>query len=119
MKENSKEEASKKNLETSQEAGGKQVEKVCPPFKFEHEMAKIKISVPLNELIRKGDYREHIIKTLPFYRVITAIFLLVRVSFQSRYCPCVQTYEVRYIIVKGLKSTRGWLALGSEKGCQS
>jgi hypothetical protein len=43
---------------------GKEVEKVCPPFNFEHEMAKIKISVPFNELIRKGEYREKIIKML-------------------------------------------------------
>jgi hypothetical protein len=60
----SKEEAPKKTLEASREAGGKEVEKVCPPFNFEHEMDKIKISVPFNELIRKGEYREKIIKML-------------------------------------------------------
>jgi hypothetical protein len=60
----SKEEAPRKALETSREACGKEVEKVCPPFNFEHEMAKIKISVPFNELIRKGEYREKIIKML-------------------------------------------------------
>jgi hypothetical protein len=57
-KENSKEEALKKTLEESREVGGKEVEKVCPPFNFEHEMDKIKIFVPFNKLIRKGEYWE-------------------------------------------------------------
>jgi hypothetical protein len=57
-KEKLKEEASKKTPEASREAGRKEVKKVCPPFNFEHEMDKIKISVPFNELIRKGEYRE-------------------------------------------------------------
>jgi hypothetical protein len=61
---NSKEEALRKALETSREAHRKEVEKVYPPFNFEHEMAKIKISVPFNELIRKGEYREKIIKMM-------------------------------------------------------
>jgi hypothetical protein len=43
---------------------GKDVEKVCPPFNFEHEMEKIKIFVPFNELIRKGEYQEEIIKMM-------------------------------------------------------
>jgi hypothetical protein len=60
----SKEEAPKKAPETSQETHGKEVEKVSPPFNFENEMAKIKISVPFNELIKKGEYREQIIKML-------------------------------------------------------
>jgi hypothetical protein len=38
--------------------------KVSPPVKFENEMAKIKIYVPFNELIKKGEYRDHIIKML-------------------------------------------------------
>jgi len=57
-KEKSKEEAPKKTLEERREAGGKEVEKVCPPFNFEHEMAKIKIFVPFNGLIRKVEYQE-------------------------------------------------------------
>jgi hypothetical protein len=44
--------------------GGKEVEKVCPPFNFDYEMAKIKIFVPFNELIKKVEYREQIIKML-------------------------------------------------------
>jgi hypothetical protein len=60
----SKEEVPKKSLETGREANGKEVEKTYPPFNFEHEMAKIKIFVSFNELIRKGDYREKIIKML-------------------------------------------------------
>jgi hypothetical protein len=51
-----KEEAPRKALEKSREVCGKEVDKVCPPFNFEHEMAKIKISAPFNELIRKGEY---------------------------------------------------------------
>jgi hypothetical protein len=58
----SKEEAPRKALDTSWEACGKEVEKVCPPFNFEHEMAKIKIFIPFNELIKRGEYREQIIK---------------------------------------------------------
>jgi hypothetical protein len=60
----SKEEVPKKSQETGREASGKEVEKVCSPFNFEHEMAKIKISVSFNELIRKGEYREKIIKMM-------------------------------------------------------
>jgi hypothetical protein len=48
-----------------------------------------------------------------------AIFLSIRVSFQSSYIPCVKTNEVRYIAMKGSKSASGQLALGSRKGCQS
>jgi hypothetical protein len=59
-----KEEAANKTPEASQETGGKEVEKVCPPFNFEHEMAKFKISVPFNELIINGEYGEKIIKML-------------------------------------------------------
>jgi hypothetical protein len=53
-KDNSKEEAPKKTLEAHREAGGKEVEKFCLPFNFEQEMAKIKIFVLFNEIIRKG-----------------------------------------------------------------
>jgi hypothetical protein len=50
----SKEEAPNKIPKVGWEASKKEVEKACPPFNFEHEMAKIKIFVPFNELIRKG-----------------------------------------------------------------
>ena len=63
-KEKLKEEVPKKTLEARREAGGKEVEKVCPPFNFEHEMAKIKIFISFNKVIRKGEYQEHIIKML-------------------------------------------------------
>jgi hypothetical protein len=53
----SKEEVSKKAPETGGEASGKEVEKTYPPFNFEDEMEKIKIFVPFNQLIRKGEYR--------------------------------------------------------------
>jgi hypothetical protein len=59
-----REEVPKKALEIGREVSRKEVEKTCPPFNFEHEMAKIKISVPFNELIRKGEYREKIIKMM-------------------------------------------------------
>jgi hypothetical protein len=61
---NSKQEIPKKSPETRQETSRKEVEKACPPINFEHEMAKIKIFVPFNELIRKGEYQEQIIKML-------------------------------------------------------
>jgi hypothetical protein len=61
---NSKKEIPRKSLERGWETSGKEIEKSCPPFNFEHEMEKIKISVPLNELIRKGEYWEKIIKML-------------------------------------------------------
>jgi hypothetical protein len=51
-------------LEIGREASGNEVEKTCPLFNFEHEMAKIKIFVPFNEIIRKGKYREQIIKIM-------------------------------------------------------
>ena len=60
----SKEEVPKKSPEIGQETSGKEVEKTCPPFNFEHDMAKIKIFVPLNELIIKGEYREQIFKII-------------------------------------------------------
>jgi hypothetical protein len=64
----SKEEALKKAPEASRETGVKEVDKVPPPppppFNFENEMAKIKIFVPFNELIKKGEYRDQIIKML-------------------------------------------------------
>jgi hypothetical protein len=63
-KENSKGEAPKKASKTSQEEHDKEVEKVSAPFKFEHEMAKIKIFFPFNDLIIKGEYQDHIIKML-------------------------------------------------------
>jgi hypothetical protein len=55
-KKKSKEEALRKVLETRWEVCGKEVENVCPPFNFEHEMDNIKIFVPFIELIRKGEY---------------------------------------------------------------
>jgi hypothetical protein len=63
-KTNSNQEIPKKSPKTGREMSGKEVEKACPPFNFEHEMEKIKISVPLNELIRKGEYWEQIITML-------------------------------------------------------
>jgi hypothetical protein len=63
-KSKSKEEIPKKSLETSREMSGKEVEKTNSTFIFEHEMANIKIYVPFNELIRKGEYREKIIKIM-------------------------------------------------------
>jgi hypothetical protein len=63
-KTNSKEEVPKKTPEASQEVGGNEVEKCFPPFNFEHEMDKIKIFVSFNELIKKGEYRDKIIKMM-------------------------------------------------------
>jgi hypothetical protein len=63
-KANLKEDPPKKVSEKSREACEKEIEKVSSPFKFEHEMAKIKIFVPFNELIRKGEYWQQIIKML-------------------------------------------------------
>jgi hypothetical protein len=63
-KANLKQEIPKKAPETGRETSRKEVEKACPPFNFEHEMEKIKIFVPFNELIRKGEYWEQIIKML-------------------------------------------------------
>jgi hypothetical protein len=42
----------------------KEVEKTSSYFNFESEMAKIKIFVPFNELIKNRKYRNHIIKML-------------------------------------------------------
>jgi hypothetical protein len=42
----------------------KEVEKIQSPFNFENEMAKIKIYVPFNELIKNVEYRSQIIKML-------------------------------------------------------
>jgi hypothetical protein len=61
---NSKEEVPRKSLETSRETGAKEVEKVSPTFKFENEMPKIKIYIPFNDLIKKGEYQDQIIKML-------------------------------------------------------
>jgi hypothetical protein len=60
----SKEESLKKVLEVSKETGIKEVYKAPPPFKFENKMEKIKISIPCNEVIKKGEYRDQIIKML-------------------------------------------------------
>jgi hypothetical protein len=59
---NSKEEVPKKASKTRRETCIKEVEKVSLPFNFENEMAKIKISIPFNKLIKKGEYRDQIIK---------------------------------------------------------
>jgi hypothetical protein len=61
---NSKEEVPRKAPKTCRETGVKEVEKVSPTFNFENEMAKIKISFPFNELIKKGEYWDPIIKML-------------------------------------------------------
>jgi hypothetical protein len=63
-KEKSKEEPPKKIPEERKEAVIKEVEKSPSPFNFESEMAKIKFFVPFNELIKNGEYRNHIIKML-------------------------------------------------------
>jgi hypothetical protein len=54
----SKEEVPKKASETGRETSGKEVEKTCPPFNFEHKMAKIKIlsrSMSLLERVSIGN----------------------------------------------------------------
>jgi hypothetical protein len=53
-----KKEESQKNIpETRKETVTKEVEKTSSSFNFESEMAKIKISLPFNELIKKNEYR--------------------------------------------------------------
>ena len=42
----------------------KEVEKLPSPFNFESEMAKIKIFVPFNGMIKNDEYRNQIIKML-------------------------------------------------------
>ena len=42
----------------------KEVEKTSSSFNFESEMAKIKIYVPFNELIKNNEYRNQIIKMI-------------------------------------------------------
>jgi hypothetical protein len=58
-----KEEPQKKLL-TRKEMVTKEVEKTSSSFDFESEMAKIKISVPFNELIKNSEYINQIIKML-------------------------------------------------------
>ena len=53
-----------KRLLTGKEVVTKEVEKTPSSFDFESEMAKIKISVPFNELIKNSEYRNQIIKML-------------------------------------------------------
>ena len=38
--------------------------KVSSPFSLEHEISKIKIHIPLTELVKKNSYRSHILKCL-------------------------------------------------------
>jgi hypothetical protein len=59
-----KEESQKKVPETRKETVTKEVEKTSSSFNFESEMAKIKIYVPFNELIKNNEYRNQIIKML-------------------------------------------------------
>jgi hypothetical protein len=59
-----KEESQKKIPETRKEIVTKEVEKTSSSFNFESEMAKIKIYVPFNELIKNNEYRNQIIKML-------------------------------------------------------
>jgi hypothetical protein len=59
-----KEEPQKKILEARKETVTKEVEKTSSSFNFESEMAKIKIYVPFNELIKNNEYRNQIIKML-------------------------------------------------------
>ena len=56
-----KEEPPNKVLEIRKETIIKEVEKTSSSFNFESEMAKIKISVPFNELIKNSEYRNQII----------------------------------------------------------
>jgi hypothetical protein len=60
----SKEEFLKKAPKEINEVVIKEVEKSPPPFNFESEMDKIKIGIPFNELMNKGEYRNQIIKML-------------------------------------------------------
>jgi hypothetical protein len=53
-----------KQLLTRKEISSKEVEKTPSSFDFESEMAKIKISVPFNELIKNNEYINHIINIL-------------------------------------------------------
>jgi hypothetical protein len=59
-----REESPKKIPEVRKEVVVKEVEKAPSPFNFESEMAKIKIFVPFNDLIKNGEYRNQIIKIL-------------------------------------------------------
>jgi hypothetical protein len=59
-----KEEPHKKILEARKETVTKEVEKTSSSFNFESEMAKIKIFVPFNKLIKNSKYRNQIIKML-------------------------------------------------------
>jgi hypothetical protein len=59
-----KEEPPNKVPEPRNETVIKEVEKTSSSFNFESDMAKIKIFVPFNELIKNSEYRNHIIKIL-------------------------------------------------------
>jgi hypothetical protein len=59
-----KEEPPNKVPETRKETVIKEVEKTSSSFKFESEMAKIKIFVPFNELTKNSEHRNQIIKML-------------------------------------------------------
>jgi hypothetical protein len=59
-----KEEPQKKVPKPRKETVIKELEKTFSSFNFESEMAKIKISVPFNELIKNSEYRNQIIKML-------------------------------------------------------
>jgi hypothetical protein len=59
-----KEEPPNKVPEVRNETVIKEVEKTSSSFNFESEMAKIKISVPFNELIKNSEYINQIIKML-------------------------------------------------------
>jgi hypothetical protein len=59
-----KEEPQKKILEMGKETVTKEVDKTSSSSNFKGEMAKIKIFVPFNELIKNSEYRNRIIKMI-------------------------------------------------------
>jgi hypothetical protein len=59
-----KEEPPKKVPETTKETVIEEIEKTSSSFNFESEMAKIKIYVPFNGLIKNSEYRNQIIKMI-------------------------------------------------------
>jgi hypothetical protein len=50
-----------------------EADKFSSPFSLEHEISKIKIPIPLIELVKTNSYRSHILKWLQPYSVIDPV----------------------------------------------
>jgi hypothetical protein len=73
----------RKQVHPSMEVSSSEVDKFASPFSLEHEISKMKIPIPLTELVKNNSYRSHILKWLQPSSIVNLVTNVINLQDEN------------------------------------